>query len=149
LTAWNPVARFRGVKTPIVFLAALALAACSGGENTGQDEAAVRTPPVLAGVPVIEGSRIVDTAGTREAARVTLLVPMPPDSVAAFYRRRLAAEGWRIVGDVADSGGVDLYAERSGPPLWVHVRPGPQPNTTLYALIGAIGVPLAGGDSAR
>ena len=137
------------MKTPIVLLAALALAACSGGENAGQDEAAVRTPPVLAGVPVIEGSQIVDTSGTREAARVTLLIPMPSDSVAAFYRRRLAAEGWRIVGDVADSGGVDLYAERSGPPLWVHIRPGPQPNTTLYALIGAIGGPPAGGDSAR
>jgi len=137
------------VKTPIVFLAALALAACSGGDNAGQDEAAVRTPPVLAGVPIIEGSQVVDTAGTREAARVTLLILLPSDSVAAFYRSRLAAEGWRIVGDVADSGGVDLYAERSGPPLWVHIRPGPRPNTTLYALIGAIGGPPAGGDSAR
>ena len=137
------------MKTPIVFFVALALAACSGGDNAGQDEAAVRTPPVLAGVPVIEGSQIVDTSGTQEAARVTLLVPMPSDSVAAFYRRWLAAEGWRIVSDVVDAGGVNLYAERSGPPLWVHIRPGPQPNTTLYALIGAIGGPPAGGDSAR
>jgi len=137
------------VKTPIVLLAAFALAACSGGENAAQDEPAVRTPPVLAGVPIIEGSRIVDTSGTREAARITLLIPMPSDSVAAFYRRRLLAGGWRIVGDVADADGVDLYAERSGPPLWVHIRPGPQPNTTLYALIGAIGAPPAQGDSAR
>jgi hypothetical protein len=149
LTARTTVVRFRGVKTPIVFLAAFALAACSGGENAGQDEAAVRTPPVLAGVPVIEGSQIVDTSGTSEAARVTLLVPLPSDSVAAFYRRRLVTAGWRIVGDVADAGGVDLYAERSGPPLWVHIRPGPQPNTTLCALIGAIGSPPAGADSAR
>jgi len=137
------------VKTPIVLLAALALAACSGGENAGQDESAVRTPPVLIGVPIIEGSQVVDTSGTREAARVTLLIPMPSDSVAAFYRRRLVAEGWRIVGDVADAGGVDLYAERSGPPLWVHIRPGPRPNTALYALIGATGGPTPGGDSAR
>jgi hypothetical protein len=137
------------VKTPIVFLAALALAACSGGENAAQDEAAVRTPPVLAGVPIIDGSQVVDTSGTSEAARATLLVPMPPDSVAAFYRRRLAAEGWRIVGDVADAGGVDLYAERNGPPLWVHIRPGQQPNTTLCALIGAIERPPAGREPAH
>jgi hypothetical protein len=143
------VARFRGVKTPIVLLAALALAACTGGDNAGQDESAVKTPPVLVGVPFIEGSEVVDTSGTREAARVTFLIPMPSDSVAAFYRRRLAAEGWRIVGDVADAGGVDLYAERNGPPLWVHIRPGQQPNTTLCALIGAIERPPAGREPAH
>jgi len=143
------MASFRAVSKPTLLLAALALSlsACLGGEE--DQPPAERTPPVLARVPIVPGSQLRDTAGTREAARATLLVGQPPDSVAAFYRRRLTAEGWRIMSDMNDGGGVVLYAQREGPPLWVQIRPGPASGTTMYALIGAMPEPPQPRDSVR
>ena len=146
-------ASFRPVKTPIILCAALvcALSACTGGgEQAGEAGGNVPTPPVLVGVPVLQGSQLVDTVATGEAARAVLLVAVSPDSVTAFYRRLLPAEGWRIVGDVrSDSGGVDLYAERDGPPLWIQVRRGGTPDSTRYVLIGAVRAAGLRGDTVR
>jgi hypothetical protein len=119
------------------------LAAC-----VSKDEQPVATPNVLRGVPVIEGSLLLDTAGTAEAARAVFSVPIPPDSLAAIYRRFLLANGWRVVGDVRDDSGTDLYAERQGPPLWVSIRPG-EKGGSRYTLIGALGRSAPGPDSAR
>ena len=137
------------MKTPLMLVLCATLAAGCTGERE-ESATPVRTPPVLAGVPVFPGSEVVDTAGTAEAARATVLIPASPDSVAAFYRRELASQGWRIVGDVPQGGGTDIHAERSGPPLWVQIRPGSQAGTTLCSLIGAVGGATAGpGDSLR
>jgi hypothetical protein len=131
------------VKTRLPFvIAALALlAACAA-----KDEKAVETPNVLIGVPVVEGSQLIDKSGTAEAVRMAFFVQLAPDSVAASYRRYLVAAGWRIVGDVSDKGGTDLYLERLGPPLWIQIRPAER-GFTRYTLIGAIGRPEAKPDS--
>jgi hypothetical protein len=137
------------VKTPLVLVLCAGLAAgCAGGDDP-RPEPPVRTPPVLAGVPVFPGTQVVDTAGTSDAARATVFIPAPPDTVAAFYRNELRRAGWRIVGDRPDSGGVDLFAERDGPPLWVQIRPGPEIGTTRASLIGAVGAPAPRVDSVR
>jgi hypothetical protein len=142
------MARFRAVKTPILLAAVLGLAfgACVSQEE--RHEPSVKTPPVLAGVPLPIGSRILDTTSTGEAARAVLAVAGPPETVVAFYRRELPKAGFRIVGDVGDSDQTNLYAQRSGPPLWVQVRRGPQPGTTTLTVIGAVGGPARRGDSA-
>jgi hypothetical protein len=75
------------------------------------------------------------------------VVQQGPDSVAAAYRRYLTANGWRIVGDVSDQGGTDLYVERQGPPLWIQIRPG-ENGATRYILIGALGRSVPAPDSA-
>ena len=148
MTALRALVRFRAVKTPLMLALCAALAAgCTGGGEESAPPA--RTPPVLAGVPVYQGSEVVDTSGTAEAARATVLIPAVPDSVAAFYRRELVAGGWRIVGDAPQGGGTDIHAVRDGPPLWVQIRPGPQAGTTLCSLIGAVGAAGAAGDSSR
>jgi hypothetical protein len=98
-----------------------------------------RAPALLAGVPIPDVARVLDTTGTADAARIVLSIAWPPDSVASFYRRELPKVGFRIVGDLADSTGIDLYAQRDGPPLWIQVRPGRQPNTAEYTVIGAVG----------
>lgn len=138
------------MKTRLPFaIAALALlVACAG-----KQEKAAETPDVLSGVPILEGSQLVEKSGTAEAARMAFFVQQIPDSVAASYRRFLAATGWRIVGDVSDKGGTDLYVEREGPPLWIQIRPAER-GFTRYTLIGALGRSAAqpdsaGGDSAR
>jgi hypothetical protein len=138
LTAPGAVARFRPVKTPLLLIAAtlVLIAACAAKDDTGKP---VRTPGVLAGVPIPASAQVVDTTGTAEAVQVVLAIAWPPDSVAAFYRRELPKLGFRIVSDVPDSAGADLLAQRSGPPLWIRVRHGHRPGTTEYTLIGAVG----------
>ena len=128
-------------RLPFALAAFVLLVACAGKE-----EQAVVTPNVLSGVPVLANSQLLDTSGTAEAARAAFFVQQPPDSVAANYRRYFAANGWRIVGDVSDAGGVDLYVERRGPPLWIQIRPAEQ-GGTRYTLIGAIGGAAAPPDS--
>ena len=51
------------------------------------------------------------------------------------------------LGDVADQGGIDLYVERQGPPLWIQIRPAGK-GFTRYTLIGALGREGAEPDSA-
>lgn len=130
------------IRLPFVIAALALLVACRGKE-----EQAAEPPDVLAGVPILDGSRLVEKSGTEEAARMALLVQLVPDSVAATYRRILAANGWRVVGDVSDAGGTDLYVERDGPPLWIQIRPA-ELGFTRYTVIGALGRPAAPQDSA-
>jgi hypothetical protein len=138
LTAHGAVARFRAVKTPLLLSAAtlVLMAACVAKDDTGKP---ARTPAVLAGVPIPDVAQVLDTTGTADAAQVVLAIAWPPDSVAAFYRRELPKLGFRIVSDVPDSAGIDLLAQRNGPPLWIRVRPGRRTGTTEYTLIGAVG----------
>jgi len=133
-------------RIPAVALGVLALVACAKKDG---DEKVARTPPVLAGVPIVPGSQVVDSSGTSDAARLVVLVGQPVDSVSAFYRRELAKAGWRLVSDVPDSAGTDLLAQRDGPPLWVQIRPGPSPQTTRYTIIGAVGKAPAPAGAAR
>ena len=126
------------MKTPLLLAAAalVTIAACVAKDDTGTP---VRTPAVLAGVPIPDVAQVVDTSGTADAARVVLAIAWPPDSVAAFYRRELPKVGFRIVGDQGDSVRIDLYAQRNGPPLWIQMLHGRRPGTTEYTLIGAVG----------
>ena len=126
------------MKTPLLLAAAalVTIAACVAKDDTGTP---VRTPAVLAGVPIPDVAQVVDTSGTADAARVVLAIAWPPDSVAAFYRRELPKAGFRIVGDQGDSVRIDLYAQRNGPPLWIQMLHGRRPGTTEYTLIGAVG----------
>jgi hypothetical protein len=141
------------VRTPLLLAATalLTLAACVSKDDAAKP---VQTPPVFAGVPIPALARMIDTAGTADAARAVFLVAVRPESVVAYYRRELPRVGFRIVGDVGDSLRVDLYAQREGPSLWVQIRPLREPDATEFTLIGAVGPqarqghPLTG-DSAR
>ncbi len=126
------------MKTPtvVVAVALLALAGCIGRESA--DKPAGRTPPVLKGVLVPELARVLDTSSTGEAARVTLSIEWPAESVAAFYGRELPKAGFRIVSDQTDGGVRTLLAQRDGPPLWVQITPGRVANTARFTLIGAV-----------
>ena len=129
-------------RLPFAIAALVLLVAC-----TAKKEQAVATPNVLSGVPILANSQILDSSGTAEAEQAVLFVQLTPDSVAGIYRRYLVANGWRVVGDVADQAGIDLYAERQGPPLWIRIRPAGK-GFTRYTLIGALGRSAAKPDSA-
>jgi hypothetical protein len=131
--------RFRSVKTPILLAAALGLALAGCISKEGDRPAGASTPQLFKGVPIPREAHVVDTASTPEAVRAVLRVNVPSELVLAFYRRELPNAGFRIIGDLGDSAQADLYAQRDGPPLWVQVRRGQQPGTTVFTLIGALG----------
>ena len=98
----------------------------SCGRKEAQAPARARTH-VLTFVPKLHGSIVVDTSGTEETERLTMVIPVSGDSVARFYRAVLPPIGWRIRSDVHDSTLTDMYAEgpqggRNGPTLWVHIE---------------------------
>jgi hypothetical protein len=139
------MARFRLVKTPLLgAVALLALVACVGKEDARPP---VRTPPVLARVPIPDVARLLDTVSTGEAARVVLSLPWPAESVAAFYRRHLPPLGFRIVSESGDSLERQLLALRTGPPLWIQIEAGPGPGASRLTLIGAVGGDTTGNDT--
>ncbi len=132
-----------------VRLALPALLLCAGCVSRDEPAAAGGPPEKLfRGVPIPREAHVVDTVTTPEAVRAVLTVDAPPQVVLAFYRRELPNAGFRIVGDLGDSVEANLYARRDGPPLWVEVRRGPQPGTTRFTLIAAVGTPAPRRDSA-
>jgi len=78
------------------------------------------------------------SAGT-DAAEVQLSSPVPVDRVAAWYREALPLNGWELKNEGKDKdGGVTIYAEKEGRPLWLTLRPNVGGAGTTYTLIGAI-----------
>jgi hypothetical protein len=96
------------------------LAACGRDEPPRPPRAAV-----LLFTPKLPGSVVVDTGGTEEAERLTLVVPVSGDSVARYYRNLLGGAGWVLTNDRSSGGLIDLYA-RGGPvgtsTLWIHIE---------------------------
>jgi len=123
-------------------LALLALVAASSCAKAEKKAVAALRPNWLSGVPYIAQSVLLDTTGTPDAQHVVVMSPQPIDSVAAFYRGRLPAKGWRIVSDVHDTIHVSLYLERSGLPMWIQIdAQGPESRVSFTAAGGASGQP--------
>ena len=113
----------------IAMLAAVAACAKPAPKPSGADR-----PNWLFDVPYIAQSQLVDTTGTPDAQHVVLLSPRPIDSVAAFYRTRLPAMGWRILSDVSDTIHVSLYLERASLPMWIQIEAqGPESRVSFTA----------------
>jgi hypothetical protein len=106
----------------LLALTALALGACEKAPPPPPPRPP--RPAVLIFVPKVQRSIVVDTTGTEDAERVTLVVPVSGDSVAQFYRGRLPPLGWRIRNDRASGAVIDLYLEGGpvGSSLWVHIE---------------------------
>jgi len=109
-------------------------------------------PSVILFVPKVQGSLVIDTTGSVDAERLTMVVPVSSDSVAAFYHASLEPLGWRILSDRADrSTGIrDLYASRgpAGATLWVHIEH-QDSTSSRYTLIATGARAERVGDSTR
>ena len=115
-------------------LAIVLLAAAAACAKSAPKPAEAARPNWLFDVPYIAQSRLVDTSGTPDAQHVVLLSPRIIDSVAAFYRTRLPAMGWRIISDVSDTIHVSLYLERGSLPLWIQIEgQGPESRVSFTA----------------
>ena len=127
------------MRTLLLGLIALALssAACTRGEN-GQPARA--QPRWFAEVPFIARSMVLDSARTSETGHLEMTVRWPIDSVAAFYRRALPEQGWRLVSDASGPAMVSLYLQKGERSLWVQVRRA-GPDSSDYALTAATRTP--------
>jgi hypothetical protein len=131
----------------IVFLAVAALAAACVQPDRSSARAP-RRPNWMAGMPYLAQSQVLDTAGTADAEHVVILSPAPLDSVANFYRDRLPALGWRLMGDQHDAATVSLYLERAGSPLWIQIRAEGEKNSRV-SFTAAAGAPKTPPPAAR
>lgn len=84
------------------------------------------------------GSRRVSEVATEDAVEQAYRIAAPADSVAAWYRRELAAREWRLTGDARlPDGTITLHAQRAGPPLWLLIRGDTGGRWSEYSMVGA------------
>jgi hypothetical protein len=116
-------------------LAALSVTACERRHEAESRAMAVR---VLQGVLVYPRSNVVEVSAGTDAAQVQLSSAASPDAVATWYRQVLRMNGWQLKSDGRlPDGGVTIYAEQRGRPLWITVHPNTGGPGTTFNLIGA------------
>lgn len=117
-------------------LAVLTLVACDRPKEPDTRETAARA---LRGALSYPQSSIVNISAGTDAAEVQLASPASPDQIATWYRQALPLNGWELKNEGKDrDGGLSIYAEKEGRPLWITLRPSPSGQGTTYTLIGAI-----------
>ena len=90
-------------------------------------------------LPLPPAASVLSRAGSEDALQITFFSVLPPDSIAAYYRRILTSGVWSLVGDTRTAdGSIALYAEREGPPLWVTIRKDSASTGTVLTLGGAV-----------
>ena len=117
----------------------LALAACDRADQ--QKQATVsQTMPNL---PVPPSAEFISRSGSADALQLVFQSPATADFVAGYYRDAFSNGGWNLVSDTKQPDStVVLYAEQSGHPMWVRIKPTGQ--SSRVELMGAI----PGADSA-
>jgi hypothetical protein len=118
-----------------VLVMSLALAAC-------EREPPPPKPPEFAEVfpnfPLPPNASFVSRAGGEDALQITLRSNVAVEQVEAYYRQTFKKKGWRLVNDARDGeGGIVLFVEQDGPPLWVRIRKAEDGSGTLIDLAGA------------
>jgi hypothetical protein len=107
----------------------------------------------LPNLPLPPLATVVGRSGGENALQITFLSTLPPDRIADYYRLVLSRNEWTLVNDTKMADGkIALYAERSGPPLWVTIAKDSAGVGTLIVLNGAVPKPdttKARADSAK
>ena len=101
------------------------------------------TPPSLAEVmpnlPLPPAAEVIGRSGGPDALQITFRSQMNPQGLANYYRTTLSRNEWNLVSDTRGRDGVvTLYAERSGPPLWVTIRADSASEGSILTLSGAV-----------
>jgi hypothetical protein len=112
----------------------LALTACGDGE---EEPAELPSLEAFRDVPVFRPAATIAWQTGDGAVELIYHARAEPDIVAAFFRHRLAADGWTILGDVMiPDSTISLHAQRDGTPVWVLVKRQPGGQGTEFRLIG-------------
>ncbi len=122
----------RPMRKPLLVATVLLLGACSETRKEPQLGEAI---PYL---PVPPSAEVVSREGGEEAIKIRFRSTQDPDKIAVYYRDLLSKPPWRLVSDTREQdGGVALYAEQDGPPLWVTIRKADGAAGTFVDLAGA------------
>lgn len=89
-------------------------------------------------LPFPPQAEVVASSGGEDALQIRFRTVAPVQEVADYYRDFFSKGGWHLVSDTKTAdGAVAMYAEGSGPPLWVTIRKQPDADATLVDLVGA------------
>ena len=117
----------------------LVLAACGGDDQPKQASVSEAMP----NIPLPPNAEFISKSGSADALQLVFQSPATADYVLRYYRDAFSAGAWKLVSDTRQPDStVVLYAEQSGHPMWVRVKPTGQ--TARVELMGAI----PGADSA-
>jgi hypothetical protein len=107
-------------------------------------------------VPLPPNSQLVGSAGSDEALQFTFLTQTSQEDLASYYRKMFTSAPWTFISDATvPDGGVILYVENDGIPLWVRIAQTPgAPGSTVHlsgalisrdtALVDSLTVPTEG-----
>ncbi len=130
-----------------IILVLLAATAC---ERRQPPDPTAMVRRVMRGVLVYPTSVRISMSAGEDAAQVTLSTPDSIGSVASWYRRALALNGWNLESDLTSTdGSVTMSATRGKRPLWITLRPNQGAPGTTYSLIGAVVEDSTAVDSVR
>jgi hypothetical protein len=117
----------------------LALAACDRADQPKQATVSETMP----NLPLPPNAEFVSRSGSADALQLVFQSAATADAVGAYYRDAFTTGGWSLVSDTKQPDStVVLYAEQSGHPMWVRIKPTGQ--SARVELMGAI----PGADSA-
>lgn len=120
------------MKKSLLFLSLLALAACREPQKTPQ------IGETLPNIPVPPSADLISREGGEDAIKLRFRSTLDPEEVATYYRNLLSKEPWRLISDTKEQdGGVALYAEQDGPPMWVTIRKASGTSGTFVDIAGA------------
>jgi hypothetical protein len=120
------------MRTSLLLISLLGLAACA------EPKKAPKLSETLPNLPAPPNSDVISREGGDEAIKLRFRSSLAPDQVAAYYREVLSKTPWRLVSDTREQdGGIALYAEQDGPPLWVTIHKADGAEGTFVDLAGA------------
>ena len=113
----------------------VAWAACDAGDQEPPERPSFQA---LQDMPVYRPAATVAWQTGEGTVELIYHAEVVPDTVAAFFRRRFAAEGWTIVGDVTTPEGMTtLHVQRDDRRVWVLISLQPDGQGTEFTLIAA------------
>jgi hypothetical protein len=116
----------------LALIALVSLSACKAAPPRA------KLSETLPHIPMPPNAEVLSSSGSEDALQVRFRSPLQPDQVAAYYREVLKSPPWKLVKDDTDpDGGIVLYAEQNGPPLWVTIRKAEGARGSLVDLAGA------------